>query len=825
MFIKEKNRMWIIMIIIIVFTLGVKGLIKGSKDNKINENEVPYISTYYIEPVNDSRYDVIFEYYVTDYNQKEYLEEDESEKFTIEYWINGEKETINNVKAGDNTINLGKLEKGTYLFDLQATDNEKRKSHRLFNEFIVLEKGVDDLIKKDEIYDPSNKEVLDKFNIYNNNTNAVETTEGLNKLIHYASDNGYKKIVLPKGTYSIDENNTVKMDVSNMILDLNKSLFKTRPNSNESSLMCEISGGATNSHIINGTLEGDLDEHDYSISESSEFGNAVCIKNADYSSFEDLTIRKFVGYGATTMFGEYDFADENGKGARRNAFGIPGAEKRVLGDIKNGEFVENENRISTIEFMPLKAQFNDKQYDYNFEVLGFFSLGAYLGYQGNVTDNWVYEAHFYDENKNYIETIEGYAYRKMRFSNEAKYVKFTFLSNSEEVLTNDKITIFALHNPINSAFKNIKLEDIRCVGVALCGFNNMLVDNMTFKHCGWKMANSAWDAEDGWDMMQDLTIRNSEFIKDTGNGNVYLNCGGHNFIAENNKNFGSFQYERCRSFVYRNNIMNSGSKEVRRDDMTRSGYFRSYGNTYEDDGLVAKVNKDNSTLVYKNEIINGGVYGRTGGENRKIKIIDSVITEGNIGGEDVEFINCTFNDYSGLLNGATYKNCVFNGNTQLNINGLNENIFIDCTFNDNTEIRRTPSAKFTNCTFDELKIMLGNSNGLDKEKFIFNNCTINVSKDSNFIEAINSVADLGITFKACKIKQSGDYDLFNVQRINIDAVFENCQINKTEGYLLDGYYNADYMTEVNIKIKLIDTKVDEGVVMNVWREVGNIKVN
>ena len=92
------------------------------------------------------------------------------------------------------------------------------------------------------------------------------------------------------------------------------------------------------------------------------------------------------------------------------------------------------------------------------------------------------------------------------------------------------------------------------------------------------MAKCAWDAEDGWDMMHDLTIRNTKFIPDSSNGNIYLNCAGHNFIAENNEDFGAFQYERCRGFVYRNNIMNN-SYEIRRDSLNRSGYFRSYNNT------------------------------------------------------------------------------------------------------------------------------------------------------------------------------------------------------------------------------------------------------
>ena len=45
------------------------------KEEIINENDVPYISTYFIEPKSNNG-NLTFEYYVTDWNQKEYLEND-----------------------------------------------------------------------------------------------------------------------------------------------------------------------------------------------------------------------------------------------------------------------------------------------------------------------------------------------------------------------------------------------------------------------------------------------------------------------------------------------------------------------------------------------------------------------------------------------------------------------------------------------------------------------------------------------------------------------------------------------------------------------------
>ena len=89
----------------------------------INLNEVPYISTYYIEPKVSPKEDVIINYYVTDYYHKEYTEEDTSETFTITVKIDGKKDIVKkNVKAGDNSINIGSFKNpGEQKFSIIAT--------------------------------------------------------------------------------------------------------------------------------------------------------------------------------------------------------------------------------------------------------------------------------------------------------------------------------------------------------------------------------------------------------------------------------------------------------------------------------------------------------------------------------------------------------------------------------------------------------------------------------------------------------------------------------------------------------------------------------
>ena len=123
----------------------------STKKNKINYNEIPYISTYYFNPKPSVTEDCIIDFYVTDYSQKEYLE-NEQLKLDVQYTIDDEMIGIITVKAGDNKVNLGKLSEGEHFFSLQAIDKETGlRSAKLYNEVLVIDPESYD-IKDSEIY-------------------------------------------------------------------------------------------------------------------------------------------------------------------------------------------------------------------------------------------------------------------------------------------------------------------------------------------------------------------------------------------------------------------------------------------------------------------------------------------------------------------------------------------------------------------------------------------------------------------------------------------------------------------------------------------------
>lgn len=533
-------------------------------------NRVPYIATYYITPKTNTGKDILINYYVTDYEHKEYMHDDYSERFVIDYWVNGKKQTVKDVKAGDNSITLKPLPKGKVLLALQATDKEGRKSHRLYQEFLVVD-PKEEVIPENKIYHPD----LKKFNIYNDDTHPVETTAGLTAMLKWAHENGYRKVLLPQGRYRLDENNTVQM-ATNLTLDMNGSTFKLNPSKLDRAMMLEMYQ-CVDSHVINGTFEGDLKEREHLTPKDGEWVSGVKLaQGSQYCSFRDVTVIDMMGHGTDTGMG--------GAGTRTySAAGVKAAGNFVPGDIDTqGKLIASTARATT-----------DKPLDISkfVETTGFLQFGLYLGYQGNPTGSWIYKASFYDADQKFLESIEGYMYRHLHPPKEAKFVRFTvYSSTSPENLADytKRLRVFNIPMPSNCAFINVQHKNIRCVGMCPSGFNNLLAEGCIFDNCGWAKGKCAFDSEDGWDMMQDLTFRNNIFGKNPNND--FLTADGHNFVMEGNT-MKVYMYDRTRGSVYRNNTIKSagflyGSRQ-------RSGYSRIHNNVIKGNTRLMTRTSDN----------------------------------------------------------------------------------------------------------------------------------------------------------------------------------------------------------------------------------------
>lgn len=683
---KIKKILFLIFVFIIfisIIFLCFK-FIYNKKIESINKNEVPYLSTYYIKPIVNKDEDVKIDFYISDYNNKSYTDEDLTDKYTVTVKIEGKKPIVKKgLRAGDNSINIGKFKnEGEINFSIICNDQYGRNSHELFNYFLVRDEN------KIKEYSMTDNDLL-LYNISNKDSkeNGKNTREGLQKLLDDKKSEGYNKLKLLPGIYRVDHTGTIFIP-SEFTLDLNKSTFKLNGFSGDKSLMIDLNN-TFDSHVINGTVEGDYYEHDYDTSpNNSEWVNGVSISGeSKYSSFENLTIKNITGYGgsnglANSRDGELGYTYFTPKQI---------GDTFKLGDInrKNGEFVESNDR-TTSDFIEVEE----------YSKIGYLSVSRHLGYQGNPNDTWNLICSFYDKDKNYIGSVDSYQYRNVRVPKDSKYMRVTILA--ENYPKDLSVQLFRV--PTHCSFKNIKFENCRAVGLAQAQMKDMLVENCEFTKCGQVLAKCAYDAEDGWDMMQDVTFRGLNFYDNPNND--FLTCAGHNFIVEDMKDGNIHFWPRTNSYVVRNcnnlkssKLMNSGRKET--------GYVRVYNNIVNSNIDIFSEKDVNWPLVVKDNIINGNAKSTIGmgkylrcdigqySKNTSSKF-DTALAEG-------EFIDSNIHDKTGENIGGIYNNCNLeniDGNIQGNLNINNSvigNVNLIATGEDSNYILR--NSKLNNFQF------------------------------------------------------------------------------------------------------------------------------
>lgn len=667
----------------------------------INHNEVPYISTYYIKPIVAPNEEVIIDYYITDFYHKEYVNEDYSETFTVTVRIDGKDDiVIKDLKAGDHSASLGtfpKLDGQEQKFSILCTDACGRNSHELFNFFLVRnEVTVNEYIvtEKDLIaYGISNK----------NDVKMISSTrEGLQKLLDDKQAAGYNRLKLLSGTYRIDHLATIYIPTK-FTLDMNGATVKLHEFAGDSAIMMDLNN-TFDSHVINGTIEGDYYHHDYTNSpNNSEWVIGVSIgSESKYSSYENLNIKDITGYGAGNGIAK----------SRYNDLGYTYLPPKSIGDNfklcdidrNTGLTIESNNRTSC-DFIDISG----------YSDIGYLSVSLYLGYQGNPCNTWNIICHFYDENKKFIKSTDAYQYRRVGVPSNTKFMRVTILNESYP--TNLSIQLFRI--PTHCSFKSIMFDNCRCVGLAQSAMKDMLVYSCEFTKCGQSSAKCAYDAEDGWDMMQDVTFKALDFHDNP--NNEFLTCAGHNFIVDNMINGDVYIWERTKDFI----IRNSNCKSLKlgyNENIVRHGIYRIYNNTV----VSGNINKN----IGKNITVSTSLGGIVNNSTLSGLYTDSIYTDCVIN------VN---NSFLGYISKIEMNNCNFVmdkdfiSEYKISFNNVNNNMckFTDCHFFGKVILANHNSfysGNFNNCVFDDVLIQ-PNVVAEETDEIVFTNCTISSSSE------------------------------------------------------------------------------------------------
>lgn len=647
-----------------------------------------------------------------------------------------------------------------------------------------------------------------------------ETRLAIQKLLNDKREQGYNHVVMYKALYFINANegaNKKEQGIrvpNGMDLDLNGSTIKLNAHTGCSTIMMFISD-SEDTHLHNGVIEGDYFAHDYTNSASnSEWVSGVEMGGkCKYCSIHDLVIKDITGYGlqnGLSQRGEYSYTEYQVRGTGVFTRGIDI-------DQTTGEEIANEYR-STSEMINLWI--GGVPYKY-------VSCSRYLGYQGNALGTWNMILHFYDKDKKFIKSVNAHKYHRVRVPDGGWYVRTTILNNVAP--TNQSYQYFNV--PTHCEFKNIQIDNVRCVGCAPSQMKDILFENIEISNSGQASANCALDAEDGWDGMQDVTFRNMIFHDNPLNN--WLVCAGHNFIIEDSPNITAiYAWGRCKGLVVKNT--HASQKIYVEDKGNIPRFYNTTSVSWNAPGILRNCDQTISSSI------------AIPVENCNLNITSS----GNINNINITHGNITLDNWSGYINTFNCNDVDFYGVKDEEIkfsfnhnNSSNTPKMIDCRFHHNTNFANNNcfmNGLFTDCEFNELftsTVNVVNQSNIDNGYhggIAYTNCKFHkVTQFAQLAPHAYSSGRVLLTFENCEFTFTDEAKrmfLFYSCPINGSVVrFRNCKFNNMDGKMLAelSYCNDKANMDITFEFEncegLTETYIKESTLAETSKFVVNIK--
>ena len=622
------------------------------------------------------------------------------------------------------------------------------------------------------------------------------TRLAIQKLLDDKRAEGYNRLVMYKALYVINANGSAAVKEqgirvpNGMDLDLNGSTIKLNPFAGSGTIMLYMAD-CEDTHIHNGIVEGDYFAHDYANSpNNSEWVNGVDMGGAcKYCSIYDLVIKDITGYGLSnglTQRGELGYTV-----AYPASAGTLVMKKDI--DQTTGEEIEHKYR-STSEMKELFA--HSKKWS------KYISCSYYLGYQGVKGGTWSIIVHFYDKDKNYIKSTNAYQYRRIRVPDNAWYARYTLLGLS----TISNLSYQYFNVPTHCVFRDIKIDNARCVGCAPSQMKDVLFENIEFVGCGQASAKCAFDAEDGWDGMQDVTFRNLNF-HDNPNNN-FLTCAGHNFIIEDCPLITKiYIWGRTRGLVVTNTkaIMSIGNDGVLKSYVPRVQKCHCMGISTNGSTVRECIVEETNGCSINARLVDCQIIGCLGAvvqaDNCEYKfdnsnyLSDVIIENSTIEALNGTSIGMSFNSKTGYFE---FTNVIFKHRTALkHHNQFYSGTFYKCDFQDGVEvglavdttgeelITEDNHVKFIDCRFNNIGVQFGkyspHAYSVGKSLLTVENCEFNFTEKTEQILLGYSQSNNGskVIFKNCTFNNWHDKMYVYIGRglnrdLDLTIVFENC---------------------------------------------------
>ena len=503
---------------------------------------------------------------------------------------------------------------------------------------------------------------------------AATNSVGLQKFLDDAKAAGFRKAKLLPGVYRVSHEYTLSVP-DRFMLDLNGATLKLNGHVGCSSMMVKLAA-VTDSHLVNGTLDGDYFEHDYDAKDSqgSEWVCGYSIRAASrYCSVENVTVRNITGYGGCNGAG----SEGEGLLVRGKPFLTRGGWIGLVGKVKEGKKTVSEKlvpggldakgEVDATDAFQWTTPYRDIGC---FHGIGFLTVAKFLGYRGVATRGWNYVVAFYDAEKKFLSREVAFQYRDVLVPPDATYARFSFEVQGEKEAHDTGMSIYELKIPCNCVVAHCVYDRCRAVGHASSDMRNFLFLENEFMHSGESLATCAYDAEDGWDSMQDVLYLRNRFHDNYRSD--FVTCAGHNLQLVGNTMRIHLHPRTFSPYVVSNDC---GSASFTCGRRTRTGYARYFDNEFRSVSLGSNEYQGWDVVIEGLELGKGGVVS---------------------GGMNGRYRNCRFTDCEATPGNA--EKCVFKGCTS----GLGRWVkgrWADCTVEDCTIGRYASTNLYVNCAF------------------------------------------------------------------------------------------------------------------------------
>ena len=563
---------------------------------------VPYIATRYFNSMPAADENVIIPYYISDSKQSEYVENKTGEKMNLVYEVDNTVKKLTNVALGDNELNLGKLSEGEHVIGIQAEypDTGKR-SHRVYISVKVLKKE-----KKSYTVTPTEL-------IMENDTPST-MTDKLNSLFAEKVSQGYDVVILPKdATYTIDGTNGGLKLPSGLTLDLNGSTIKMAVSTGSQAAIVTMDN-VEDAHIIGGTLKGDRGE-------SGALGAvAIRIRGGKYCTADNLKIQNISGNAYVTERVDSTFS-------------------RLISDNEFKRALSENDKRFVITATPM-VDLTELKKEADYLMIGCNDYKKTV----RAVSGEMYIS-FYDSDKKFIETVEGYQHRKTKIPEKAIYAQAKVLGGLEG---EDRIRFYFNELGENLEVTDVEFENIAGSAIAPTTFNNLLVENCTFTKVSGRVAYISEGGQNGagggWTEAQDLYYCNNTVTD--GYKDVYFNTG-RNLYLQNLKGH---------NITFKDGVLGGTIRDMNDSGMTVNWTFgAAYLCGY------ARIFDNNCKNINVKHISTDRVFQPL--PEYRVKNCTIVGDQFSSDIDYIEYVNCKFTDFKGDV--GVLRGCTLNNNAEI----------------------------------------------------------------------------------------------------------------------------------------------------------------